>query len=260
MGVEAKGIRVLRNNVQAKRPGMTIYGVGDKAHQAGVSGHNPDDTPGVRAEDQDSDNIAEWRALDFMIGGGFTASDAQKLYNDLSSKPANQKRLLYVIYNEKIRRASRNWQEDRYTGKNPHKDHVHASGEADADSNESPWELSDWGDGGSQVPPNIDEPLEVDGKLGPKTITKWQKVMGTTIDGIIDADDSELVRAVQRRLKETVDHRLVVDGQGIYQNGKPYKTVGALQRYLKSPVDQVLSVPVSQCIKALQRRLNEDRF
>lgn len=260
MGVEARGTQVLRSNVKAKRPGMTIYGVGDKAHQAQVSGHNPDDTPGVRAEDQDSDNIAEWRALDFMIGGGFTASDAQKLYNDLTSEPENQQRLLYVIYNEKIRSASTGWTERRYTGSNPHKDHVHASGEADADSNESPWKLSDWGDGGSNVPPGVDEPLEVDGKLGPKTIAKWQKIMGTTIDGVIDEDDSELVRAVQRRLKETVDHRLVVDGQGIYQNGKPYKTVGALQRYLKSPVDQVLSVPVSQCIKALQRRLNEDRF
>lgn len=257
--MEAKGMRVLRNQVQSKRPGMTIYGVGDKAHQAEVSGHNPDDTPGVRAEDQDSDNVAEWRALDFMIGPAFSAEDAQKLYNDLTSDSANRQRLLYVIYNEKIRSASTGWTGRRYTGKQNHKDHLHASGEADADGNESPWNLSDWGDG-STPPPLPDEDLVVDGILGPKTIAKWQKVMGTTIDGVIDADDSELVRAVQRRLKETVDHRLVVDGQGIYQNGKPYKTVGALQRYLKSPVDQVLSTPVSQCVKALQRRLNEDRF
>jgi hypothetical protein len=257
--MEAKGTRVLRNNVLSKRPGMTIYGVGDKKHQEQVSGHNPDDTPGVRAEDQDSDNIAEWRALDFMVGTNFSPSDAQKLYNDLSSDPENQQRLLYVIHNGKIRSASTGWTERRYTGKDQHTKHVHASGEADADSNEAPWNLSDWGDG-SAPPPLPDEELVVDGVLGSKTIAKWQKVMGTTVDGVIDQDDSELVRAVQRRLKETVDHRLVVDGQGIYQNGKPYKTVGALQRYLKSPVDQVLSVPVSQCIKALQRRLNEDRF
>lgn len=258
--MEAAGIRVLRNNVQAKRPGMTIYGVGNKPHQATVSGHNPDDTAGVRAEDQDADSIPEWRALDFMIGGPFTATDAQKLYNDLSSDPSNQARLLYVIYDRKIRSASRGWAERRYEGSNPHTDHVHASGESDADSNESPWNLSDWGSGGTTPPPPVDEQLTVDGILGPKTIAKWQKVMGTTIDGVIDQDDSELVRAVQRRLKATVEPRLIVDGQGIYQNGKPYKTVGALQRYLKSPVDQVLSVPVSQCIKALQRRLNEDRF
>jgi hypothetical protein len=65
---------------------------------------------------------------------------------------------------------------------------------------------------------------------------------------------------VQEKLKATVNHRLVVDGQGIYQNGKFYKTVAALQQYLGSPVDGRLSVPKSQAVKALQRRLNENRF
>lgn len=107
---------------------------------------------------------------------------------------------------------------------------------------------------------NTDAPLVVDGKLGPRTISKWQKVMGTPVDGVISFPRSILVEAVQRKLKATVDHRLVVDGQGIFQNGKPYKTVGALQRYLKSPVDSRISTPRSQVVKALQRRLNENRF
>ena len=38
--------------------------IGDLAHQAEVSGHNPDDTPGVRAEYSDADSKAEVRALD----------------------------------------------------------------------------------------------------------------------------------------------------------------------------------------------------
>jgi hypothetical protein len=83
--------------------------------------------------------------------------------------------------------------------------------------------------------------------------------MGTTVDGEISSP-SELVKAVQRRLKLTVDHRLVVDGYGIRQNGMRYKTVGALQRYLKSPVDEVIDTPVSEVVKALQRRLNEGKF
>lgn len=107
---------------------------------------------------------------------------------------------------------------------------------------------------------NTDAPLVVDGKLGPRTIAKWQKVMGTPVDGVISTPRSDLVTAVQKRLKNTVDHRLVVDGQGIFQNGQRYKTVGALQRYLKSPVDERMSTPVSQVVKALQRRLNENRF
>lgn len=103
------------------------------------------------------------------------------------------------------------------------------------------------------------EQLVLDGDLGPKTIRRWQQVMGTKVDGVI-SDPSELVKAVQRRLKATVDSSLVVDGRGIVQNGKPYKTVGALQRYLKSPVDMRISPNRSQVILALQRRLNENRF
>lgn len=101
--------------------------------------------------------------------------------------------------------------------------------------------------------------LVVDGELGPKTIAKWQYIMGTTVDGVI-SKDSALVRAVQLRLQTTVDHRLVVDGVGIRQDGKFYKTIGALQRYLKVPVDGRMSLPKSQVVKALQRRLNEGRF
>lgn len=257
--MRAKGMQVLTDQIKAKRPGTTVWGIGDEDHKDHISGHNEDDTPGVRAEDQDPDNIPEHRAIDVKIDEYFSAADAQKLYNDLSSDPTNRQRLLYVIFNRKIRSASRGWAERPYDGGNPHTGHVHASGEADADANESPWNLSDWDGAGTPVPPT-DERLVVDGVLGPKTIAKWQKVMGTTIDGVIDEDDSELVRAVQRRLKETVDRGLVVDGQGIYQNNRPYKTVGALQRYLRTPVDQILSLPTSQCIKALQRRLNDNRF
>lgn len=109
-------------------------------------------------------------------------------------------------------------------------------------------------------PPVVQDFLTVDGELGPKTIAKWQHIMGTPVDGVIDPGYSLLVVAVQRKLQNTVDASLQVDGQGIYQNGHPYKTVGALQRYLKSPVDQVMSTPISTVVKALQRRLNEGWF
>jgi hypothetical protein len=108
--------------------------------------------------------------------------------------------------------------------------------------------------------PSTSDGLVIDGDLGPKTIAKWQAIMGTPVDGVIDSGYSQLVAAVQRVLQATVNHRLVVDGQGIYQNNKPYHTVAALQSYLRSPVDGILSDPVSQCVMALQRRLNEGRF
>jgi hypothetical protein len=111
---------------------------------------------------------------------------------------------------------------------------------------------------GTQAAPAVPQ-LIVDGELGPNTIKRWQQVMGTGVDGKISSP-SDLVKAVQKRLKDTVDRSLVVDGYGIAQNGKRTKTVGALQRYLKVPVDEVISEGRSQTIMALQRRLNENRF
>lgn len=116
--------------------------------------------------------------------------------------------------------------------------------------------------GAYQGPPAPPKPrlLKIDGDLGPETIKAWQKVMGTKQDGKI-SEKSSLVEAVQRRLKATVDSRLVVDGDGNSLDfGVPRKTVGALQRYLKVPVTNRLSSSNSQTIKALQRRLNEGRF
>lgn len=102
--------------------------------------------------------------------------------------------------------------------------------------------------------------LAVDGKLGPQTIKQWQTVMGTPVDGVIDVRDSELVKAVQRHLNTKNNAGLTVDGVGIRQDGNAYKTVLALQKYLGTPRDGRMSVPVSEVVKAVQRRLNEGWF
>lgn len=102
--------------------------------------------------------------------------------------------------------------------------------------------------------------LVIDGNLGEATIRRWQEVMGTPVDGKI-SEKSSLVEAVQRRLKATVDHSLVVDGEGSSLDfGVPRKTVEALQRYLRRPITRRLSSENSDTIKALQRRLNEGHF
>lgn len=98
------------------------------------------------------------------------------------------------------------------------------------------------------------EALKVDGSLGPVTIKRWQQIMHTTADGKIDEKNSELIRRVQVKLRDLVDHRLKIDG--VFGP----KTIGALQRYLKSPVDGFITEPKSQVIMALQRRLNTGKF
>lgn len=100
--------------------------------------------------------------------------------------------------------------------------------------------------------------LDVDGRLGPHTIRTWQRIMGTPQDGVITPipGHSDLVAAVQRHLNAHIGAGLAVDGQGIQQDNRVYNTVRALQRYLGTPQDGRLSVPVSDCVRALQGRLN----
>jgi hypothetical protein len=101
--------------------------------------------------------------------------------------------------------------------------------------------------------------LIVDGELGPKTISRWQQIMHTPIDGVI-SPVSNLVMAVQHELNTKVGADLSVDGKGIAQDGKVYLTVKALQKYLGTTQDGVMSVPVSQVVEAIQRRLNTGSF
>lgn len=106
--------------------------------------------------------------------------------------------------------------------------------------------------------------LDVDGNLGPKTITRWQQIMGTTVDGTI-SDPSELVRAVQTALnadgcRDYDGNELDVDGEGIVQDGNRYKTVYALQVRVGTTRDGRLNVGDSEAIRALQGRLNAGTF
>lgn len=92
--------------------------------------------------------------------------------------------------------------------------------------------------------------LAVDGSLGPATIRRWQQVMGTTADGVISSP-SNLIRAVQIRVG--------LKGKAVDGHLGPV-TIKAIQRYLGTTPDGVISRPSSEMVKALQRRLNSNRF
>ena len=119
-------------------PGMTIFWIGDLAHQGEVSGHNPDDTPRVQAEQTDADNDPEVRALDFMLGSKFSAEGARELVEALIRGVA-KRRLYYVIYNRRIYRRATGFVPEPYSGGDPHTNHVHVSGHASDDENGAPW-------------------------------------------------------------------------------------------------------------------------
>jgi len=235
--------------------------IGDTAHQSHASSHNPDITGDPEYRDHDS--LDEVRAIDFDkdLRDVHGVTMEQVVQRWITKARAGQMPFVrYFIYNKRIWHRRDNFTTRAYTGSDQHESHVHVTTdfnqEADTVRNTN-WHLNDLGVPGET--PVSEDHLVVDGKLGPKTIAKWQKVMGTPVDGKISIP-SQLVTAVQKRLQSTVDAALKVDGYGIVQGGPRSRTTGALQRYLKSPVDEYISSPVSEVVKALQRRLNENRF
>lgn len=141
----SKSVAALAASIRALRPAAVIYGVGDAAHQQAASDHNPDDTPGVVSEQTDGDSVPEYRAIDVMIGNGFTSDDAHALVRDITTIEANRRRARYVIYLRTIYRRATGYQPEPYTGTNPHINHVHVSSHVSDDANGSPWTLTNLG-------------------------------------------------------------------------------------------------------------------
>ena len=135
----ALNMQSLTDDVERGWPGVTIYGKGDAAHAAGVSGHNEDDTPGVRAELQDADSKKEHRAIDIMVRGPFSKADADNLVARLLADPAARARIYYIIWYGYIYSRSTGFKKTKYNGSDQHKDHVHVSGWAADDDNTAGW-------------------------------------------------------------------------------------------------------------------------
>jgi hypothetical protein len=129
--------------------------IGDAAHQAEVSGHNPDDTDGVRAEYADADTIPEVRAIDVdddLRAVGVTMYD---VIRRILATPADIARLRYIIYCPPhgplgddvptIWTRNNGWQPRAYTGSSPHREHAHFSGDPNTDTDGRPWSVAQMG-------------------------------------------------------------------------------------------------------------------
>jgi hypothetical protein len=131
MAVLTLGLRNLRRQIDAAFPGRdkTSDGwIGDAAHQAETSGHNPDDTAGSRAAwNGDPDSAKEVRAwdMDDDIGGGV---GGQTLVDHLRRLPGLASVIRYMIYNRRQYHERNGFAPTPYTGDNPHTDHIHFEG------------------------------------------------------------------------------------------------------------------------------------
>lgn len=139
MSAPSASIASLRAAILAVWPGTVIGGIGDTAHQAEVSDHNPDDTPGVKAAQTDPDSRPEWRALDVMLGPTFNRDDGHALVRSLIGDRTAQGRLFCVIFDRLFIGRSTRWDAVPYEGSDPHTGHVHISGWAGDDENGADW-------------------------------------------------------------------------------------------------------------------------
>ena len=110
--------------------------------------------------------------------------------------------------------------------------------------------------------------LEVDGYWGSATVSACQEALGTSIDGIVSGQDYRDMNAIggrptaawqigsgSSRMVQALQSKVGVDADGYFGPN----TCRALQSYLGTEVDGVISKP-SECVKELQRRLNDGSF
>jgi hypothetical protein len=141
----------LRADINDAFPGRdkaTDGWIGDAAHRARTSGHNPDDTAGSKPESTDADSKAEVRALDVdddlrSVRGYTMGALVQRMVSknqDGSLRfPGDLKRLAYIIFNRTIYRKRNGWRAEAYTGDNAHTEHAHFSGDPAFDEDTAPW-------------------------------------------------------------------------------------------------------------------------
>jgi hypothetical protein len=126
------GLQNLRRQIDAEFPTRDHASdgwIGDAAHQAKTSGHNPDDTPGSRpAWDGDTDGKPEVRAWD-MDSDPLRAAgvDAQDVVDHVRALPGVSQVLRYMIFNRKIYHSRVGFTPAVFDGA-PHTEHIHFEG------------------------------------------------------------------------------------------------------------------------------------
>lgn len=120
-----------RNAVNAAYPNRdkTSDGtVGDLAHQATNSDHNPDTDGSVDAWDMDVD-----------LRSGRDPQAIEELKKVFEAHPAAR----YWIHNRQIAHRSTGWKREYYSGASPHDHHVHWNSEPSQENSNLPWVIKE---------------------------------------------------------------------------------------------------------------------
>ncbi len=117
--------------------------IGDTAHSASSSDHNPDETGATPYED--SDAINEVHAIDVDVTLNRSGWSMRRCVDIIvgEHRAGRDDRLQNVIYNRQIASRSWGWTWRDYTGASPHTEHAHFSARYTTaqESDTSPWAL-----------------------------------------------------------------------------------------------------------------------
>ena len=123
----SKAAEQLRSEINAKYPKRDKRSdgwIGDTAHNARKSDHNPDKNGWVRAIDIDSDLVKGSSKESWLL--------AEQI-KTIALK--GDKRISYVIHQHRIASSRQNWAWRVYKGANPHVSHIHISFDKSSDLN-----------------------------------------------------------------------------------------------------------------------------
>ena len=123
----SKAAEQLRSEINAKYPKRDKRSdgwIGDTAHNARKSDHNPDKQGWVRAIDIDSDLVKGSSKESWIL--------AEQI-KTIALK--GDKRISYVIHQHRIASPRQNWAWRVYKGANPHVSHIHISFDKSSDLN-----------------------------------------------------------------------------------------------------------------------------
>lgn len=172
------------NTLWPNRDKSTDGWLGDAAHQARISQHNPDKWRIVRAIDIDKDGINVNRVIKAAIGA-----------------PG----VWYIIHNGIIWSRTYNWRPRKYTGPNPHKGHIHISILLGWNS---AFISRDWltPQAVATNAPRPTQSRDLSQGMHGTDVAKWQKALGIQADGIFGPKTTAAVNSFKRR------HNLKPDG------------------------------------------------
>ncbi|MBL7258426.1 hypothetical protein [Paractinoplanes lichenicola] len=133
------------NAIAPNRDKSSDGSVGDTAHSAGSSDHNPDETGNVPIRDADRTN--EVHAIDVDVDLRTPGLTMEKVVQFLLTRCRSgaETRLRYIIYNRRIWSAGTGWRQEAYSGANPHDHHAHFSSsyETNREASVASWHLED---------------------------------------------------------------------------------------------------------------------